>query len=289
MVEVDADIYHFHDPELLPVGIKIKRKLSKKIIFDSHEDVPVHIRLSLWIPSMFRSFVAQIYSIYERRVLTHYDAVISVAPNIVERLSSYNPNTFQVTNYPILDIDESSNVVKNQICFTGGVDPTWMHENVLMALQSIDCRYAIAGWGSEGYIDKLKSLPAWQKVDYYGRLSFEQCKELQKESLLGVAVLDYVGSKQGTLGNTKMFEYMMRGIPLVATDYILWKEIIEGNNCGKCVNPHSVEEISQAIRFYVDHPEEAKRQGMNGRRIVREKYNWATQEEILFSLYESII
>ena len=61
-VELDADIYHLHDPELLLYGLKLKHR-GKKVIFDSHEDVPNQILSKTWIPGLLRSFVARIYEI----------------------------------------------------------------------------------------------------------------------------------------------------------------------------------------------------------------------------------
>lgn len=101
MIEVDADVYHFHDPELMRLGVKMKNR-GKKVIFDSHEDVPMQILCKEYIPKITKKPISMVYSWYERNLLKQYDALISVTPSIVERLEKINPNTFMVTNYPVL-------------------------------------------------------------------------------------------------------------------------------------------------------------------------------------------
>ena len=85
-----------------------------------------------------------------------------------------------------------------------------------------------------------------------------------------------------------MFEYMMAGIPVVATDFELWKEIVEGNDCGLCVDPHDVHAIANAVNSLLDNPDRAQQMGKNGQRVVKEKYNWDSQEKVLFDLYDSL-
>ena len=88
MKDVDADVYHFHDPELIPIGLKIKKE-GKRIIFDSHEDIPAQILCKTYIPTHFlRYLISKYYEIYERRSLRQYDAIVSVTPVIVERLKT---------------------------------------------------------------------------------------------------------------------------------------------------------------------------------------------------------
>jgi glycosyltransferase involved in cell wall biosynthesis len=98
-----------------------------------------------------------------------------------------------------------------------------------------------------------------------------------------------VGYHKGTLGVLKLFEYMMAGIPVVATDFELWKEIVEGEDCGLCVNPHDVQAIAKAVNYLIDNPDRARLMGENGRKAVRDKYNWATQEQALYGLYDSLV
>ena len=60
-------------------------------------------------------------------------------------------------------------------------------------------------------------------------------------------------------------------------------------HCGICVEPDSVDEIAAAIQYLLDHPEEARRMGENGRRAVEEEFNWGTKEKKLLALYEEIL
>lgn len=289
--ELDADVYHFHDPELMTMGLRMK-KLNKKIIFDSHEDIPLDIAEKKWIPAPFRKLLSLYYKILEKYALARYDAVISVTPTIVEKLRLINKNTYQVTNYPIYKEIEDKRKWGDSICFAGLVSPNWMHTNIINSLDGLEIKYKLAGPVTENYLNFLKGLVNWKKVDYVGVMDPNQIPDFLQNSSIGIALYDYLpsfGYKTGSLGNNKIFEYMAAGIPIIATDFTLWKEIIEDQNCGICVNPNDLVGISHAILELMENKEKSKQMGDKGKVLVKEKYNWNSQEPILFEAYNSII
>lgn len=80
------------------------------------------------------------------------------------------------------------------------------------------------------------------------------------------------------------------GIPVICTDYVLWKEIVEKQEkCGICVNPYDANELHEAIKFLIENPEIAINMGKRGRKAVINKYNWQEQEKILFKLYQKAL
>ena len=221
-VELDADIYHLHDPELLLYGLKLKRK-GKKVIFDSHEDVPNQILSKTWIPGLLRSFVARIYEIIERRCITKFDGVITVNDIIANRLKKINSNVAIVTNYPVLEeskqLKDSCVSKERAICFAGNIKPDYMHHLILEVIDKVDdVKYYLAGFVSEAYLDNLKHTPGWDKVVFKGFLNRKDLFELYSVSMIGVALHNYapnVGGREGSLGIIKNFEIMMAGLPIV--------------------------------------------------------------------------
>jgi glycosyltransferase involved in cell wall biosynthesis len=88
---------------------------------------------------------------------------------------------------------------------------------------------------------------------------------------------------------TKLFEYMAAGIPVVASDFPLWRSIVENSDCGLLVDPLDASAIAAAITSLITNPDEAKRMGMRGRKAVERHFNWVTEEQLLLSFYASLL
>lgn len=292
MAQIDADLYHFHDPELLPEAVWIK-KIGKKVIFDFHEDVSQQILYKHWIPYPIRKIVSTLYRNYESKTIKSFDGIVTVTPKFVERLRAINSNTTMVTNYPIVgDIQIHGIKKKRTICFAGGVSEQWNHINIIKAIELINnVEYVLAGNGSREYLNRLQDLNGWRKVKYLGRIPHEEVKEVYKKSLIGMTLLSYktqVGN-EGTLGNTKLFEFMEAGLPIICSDNEVWREIIERYKCGIAINPNNVEEIAESIEYLLNNEHIANKMGENGRTTVQEVFNWKSQEKNLLDLYKSLL
>lgn len=291
-LEVDADIYHIHDPELLPYAAKLKKR-GKKVIFDSHENTLEQMTDKAYIPRLIRPLIAGAYRNYAGTVFRGCDALISVTPHIVEQLEKLNPNTWMITNYPRLSPAAKCDKTRLfSLCFAGGIEAQWNHEKLINCIgRESDVEYDLCGRCNPEYLKKLESLEGWSKVNYYGSLSHSEALKIQNSANAGVALLSpsrNTGFSVGTIGNTKLFEYMLSGIPIICTDFILWRDIVEKNQCGICVDLNNEEELDSAIDYLRNYPDRAAEMGQNGRRAVEEEFNWGTQEKKLLELYNNL-
>ena len=64
---------------------------------------------------------------------------------------------------------------------------------------------------------------------------------------------------------------------------------MEQEECGICVNPYDINAISDGIKYIINNPESAIQMGKRGRLAMINKYNWQSQEKILFELYSNVI
>ena len=131
-------------------------------------------------------------------------------------------------------------------------------------------------------------LPSWEKIDALGYLDRKAVRDVLARSMAGLVTLHPIVNYIDALP-VKMFEYMVAGIPVIASNFPLWREIIEGNKCGLCVDPLNPSEIAKAIDYILTHPEEAQRMGENGLKAVKEQYNWSVEEKKLLALYEQLL
>ena len=293
-----AEIYHFHDPELIPVGLLLRMR-GKRVVYDVHEDVPRDILSKYYLPVRLRSFIGNAVEIIENFAARRFFALVSVTPHITERFQNLNARVVTVQNFPLLDEltgDASATSWQQReaaVAYVGTITASRSIREMVRALGllpgSCTAELRLAGtYSPESLRDEVTKLPGWERVRELGFLNRRGVKQTLGRVRAGL-VLFYPEPNHIYAGPNKMFEYMAAGIPVIASDFPLWREIVEGAGCGKLVDPLDPRAIADAIEYLLSHPEEAEAMGRNGRRAVEERYNWKNEEKKLLALYKELL
>jgi glycosyltransferase involved in cell wall biosynthesis len=288
-LKLNADIYHFHDPELMPIGLLLKKN-GKKVIFDSHEDVPKQTLSKPYLTPTILKGLARILETIENSVCPHFAAIVAATPFIRDKFLKINPNSVDINNYPILgelasEINWSEK--KNEVCYVGGINKIRGVVEMVKAGEYLksDAKINLAGNFSDSHHRaEVKCLSGWQRINEAGFLNRSEVNTLMKKSCAGIVSFLPEPNHVDAQPN-KMFEYMSAGLPVIASNFPLWREIIEGNNSGICVDPLKPQEIAKAIDWIIEHPKEAETMGNNGRKAVLDKYNWQIEQKKLLKIY----
>ncbi len=292
----NAQVYHFHDPELIPMGLILKI-FRKKVVYDIHEDYKQKFLSKSWIKPFLRPWVSRIFSTLEKLSSKFFDHLVIVDQFIAGRFPDKSKLTV-IPNYPLVkqfkDMGSNGNPSHKKgkfiAIYAGGLSKDRGLFKMLEAFNLINEKnlelYLLGK--SEDPVVEIQ-IKRTKHVNYLGFVpSYEVFSYLLKADV-GLILLqptpDYLNVGEGV---NKIFEYMLCSLPVIGSNFPNLRKIIEENKCGICVDPTDPKKIAEAIKYILQNPAQAKKMGENGRKAVLDKYSWESLEDKFLDIYAQL-
>jgi len=296
-VAEDADLYHIQNElELLFWGQMLRLK-GNKVIYDMHENLLKSIPTKPWINPLFRPLVVFICMILERILMRKIPVIF--AENSYIKHYPWVKKNITVLNMPLtsqlMQINETK-YSKPTLGYIGGVTPERGSIVTLDALKILKSKGYAVDWECIGPTDNAHRKEIGNIIKRYGLegvrlrgyLLPSEGWPVIARCHIGLALLKPIPNYYESYP-TKLFEYMALGLPVITSNFPLYRQVVEKERCGICVDPESPEETAQAVQYLLDHQDEAETMGRRGQIAAIEKYNWELEQKKLLHFYDSLL
>ncbi len=288
-----AQVYHFHNTELIPVGWLLKFQ-GKRVLYDVREDTPADLRDSFWIPRWMRPVVAFGVDLAEKMSGRIFDGIVAATPHIGERFPC--SKTVVVQNFPLLDefLPMSYPYLKRppMVLYFGTITPVRGLLELIDAMgllpETLEARLALGGEFEPPELEQIaREKPGWKRTDFAGWQTRRGLLDLLTKARIGVVPFLPVANNIDAQP-IKLFEYMLAGLPVVVSNLRRLAEIVREVRCGILVEPGQPQAMAEAIQWLLEHPVDAYTMGERGRKAILQSYNWNSQAQLLLQLYHRV-
>jgi glycosyltransferase involved in cell wall biosynthesis len=297
-----ADVYHVHNPDTIPIAAALKAR-RKRVIYDTHEDFRTEILLRQWLPAIVRRPAAAVVAGMESAVSRVVDAVIVTQEQLLERL----PGAVVIGNPPIVDRAAGLAAAARRearsrrpgrslvLGYVGGVSKDRgllrMVDLVVALQRHLPTRLLLVGPAvNDDALERAQEHPGWTHVDYRGELAQEDAFAALADADLGMILFEDTASHRHIDPN-KIYEYLALALPVVATDFAIWRQRFADTVVGLFVPASAATEgvAQQVADFVADRPALAEI-GRTGADFVWQQYSWQKQgAPLLLAVYDRVV
>lgn len=287
------DVYHLHDPELILLGL-VLRALGRRVVYDAHEAYPMVILDRDWIPRLLRPVLSSTWRRFEAFLVRKATLTIVAHESLKEQFDGGRISV--IHNYPIMSDYSLSEVAEMsgrpaRLIYHGDLTQQRGLFSMVEAMgkldDSINASLRLAGSLTTSAAERMEHLDGFDRCRYLGWLDGSALAQELGSARAGLVLLHPTNNYLKIRPN-KLYEYMAAGLPVVASNFPFWREIVEHHRVGILVDPLDVQAIADAIAFILANPEEATAMGRRGRKAVAEHFNWQQEEKNLIHAYEGM-
>lgn len=286
-----AAVYHFHDPELIGVGILL-RLFGKKVIYDVHEDVSRQIMYKHWIKSTaLKKIIAFVFSVIEKTGALFFHRIVTVTTGIAAK---FKPSkTVLVRNMPVLEMitrAAPAEVVKEKpiIIYSGGLTRVRGIKELVDAMEGVGDKAELrllGKWESKSFFEECRRSNGWQYTQYGGLVAQEEVFSIMKVCDIGVVTFLPLPNHIDALPN-KPFEYMACSLPIVMSNFSSWQGIFDG--CALFADPERPEDIARNINRLLEDRALGSRLSARGKELIQSEYSWEAEKNNLLEMYNEL-
>ncbi|WP_300998965.1 glycosyltransferase family 4 protein [Methanoculleus sp.] len=294
----DADVYHCHEPDALLIGVLAGFLKGKRIVYDIHEHWPSEIPYDIGIRNgtLMQRALSALVSRVEIALARRAESTFAVSESVAARFREKGLEPIILSNYSIADLDipyDPNRSGRKLMFVAGNIHSFHGVGECIQAVARVRERYpdvslTLVGNVREDLDEHVNGSDHNEFITSSGFLPYREMYEKLNEGTAALLVFQpaYYNISIG-LPN-KLFDYMLLGLPVIASDLPEIRNVVGKADCGILIDPANVSEIVDAISYLFEHPNEARRMGANGRKAVLETYNWSAMEADLLQAYRNL-
>lgn len=274
-------VVHLFMPELLPIGLLI-RLFGARVVYEVQENHRLKFDRK---PRNKHPLLQGLFNWFDQLARRYCYCVFTDDSYLREYHSLALPYAL-VHNFP--DVSAAMASPKREViaavdlCYLGLISHDRGLDTMLAVVKKLEnSRLQLFG----RITSPIVSLP--DRVIVHGHVEQAYAFPIMRQCVAGLALLKPVGDYPDSYP-TKLFEYMALGLPVITSDFPLYRSIVEAHQCGFCVDPTNVDAVTDRVTWLIRNPNEAKRMGARGKQAVCDLYYWQTEANKLVELYQNI-
>lgn len=291
------DLVHIFVPELLPLAF-LFQWLGTKVIYEVQENLYKKFSIKRYNNGAAYQFLFRLFDRVARRKL-HFIFTENAYLNEYRDLAYPHAVIHNYASLAFIDANKSCSGVisdKPQLFYTGVISLERCFDIIVAALARLKVRYPTFHIHLFGPLrldqKEMAKLPGFEDIrdnlTFYGYTDLKMALPYAENAVAGIALLKPVADYPESY-TTKLFEYISLGLPVITSDFPIYRDVVEQSECGFCISPYDSDALYEKLSWIIENPGLGRLMGIKGRKSAEKNYNWQQEAGLLLSFYKSLL